>query len=111
MTALPLAAYISNLIMESATLSESATIKERNICNTGIISCKTSEALAGTKLPQGWDRFYYPFSALETMLQDITKAKRQKLRDYGPERYEQFMLKNKDEGKNKAGFWANCMEV
>lgn len=63
------------------------------------------------KTTQGWDRFYYPFDSVEVMLQDIINSRNQRVRLYGIDRYECFMKTNQLDGKQKAGFWAHCVEV
>jgi len=63
------------------------------------------------KPPQGWDRYYYGFDAVDVMIKDIIEAKALKLLQCGTEQYTRYMETNKLNGQERLGFWAKCVEV
>ena len=52
-------------------------------------------------------RFYYSINDYNKMVEDIKNFKEEQLNKYGFNYYE-YMKKNKDESKNKQGFWAKA---
>jgi hypothetical protein len=61
--------------------------------------------------PEGWERFYYGPSQVDTMLKDIVSARLKRLEEYGDSRYKQLMRANQAQGQQSRGFWQQCWEV
>lgn len=71
---------------------------------------KNQKSIYRGKSPQGWDRNYYGFQDIETLLQDILKDRDNKISRWG-DRYAKYMEKNKNQEKDKPGFWSQCVEI
>lgn len=63
------------------------------------------------KSPEGWDRYYYPFSKVDFLIKRVVLDRKMKMDKYGAKRYKQFMDDNYRDGRYKKGFWSDCVEV
>lgn len=60
---------------------------------------------------RGLERNYYGFSRVDTLIEDIQKARDNKLLKYGYSLYSQLMQQSFEKHKHEVGFWAKCVEV
>lgn len=59
----------------------------------------------------GYERRYYPFSAVDKMIDDIVEARREKMEFFGEQKYREFMEINYKMNRNKKGFWREAVLV
>jgi len=55
--------------------------------------------------------FYFDFNSLDELLKQIDADKAGRINQYGLQSYKNFMVKNKNDAKNKDGFWKQAVEV
>jgi hypothetical protein len=63
------------------------------------------------KTPEGWYKFFFPFTKVDMMIHEIIETRKRKLLRYGLDGYLKLMQKNYREKKHNAGFWRGCTEI
>lgn len=58
-----------------------------------------------------YDRFYYRDDKVDNLIKKVISDKKQKLEQYGKEKYECFMRRNQNENLDKSGFWKQAYLV
>lgn len=63
------------------------------------------------KTPEGWQRWYYPETALRNLLQDVVKERQLLKNKQGEEHYRLLMAQRELEGRGTKGFWQSAKLV
>lgn len=60
---------------------------------------------------KGFDRFIYPVSEIDSLIDHIEMERDEKYSKWGIDRYQSFVEKNMEEGHDKPGFWQKAVVV
>lgn len=58
-----------------------------------------------------YPRYYYSFSRVNQLIQDVLQHRQSRIDQYGEQRYKQFMEKNLSNSKDEEGFWKKAVLV
>lgn len=64
-----------------------------------------------SKNKKGFYRYYYPMEETDQLMKQILADRFKKMNRYGKRNYESYMTQNKEQGKNKKGFWQQAKIV
>lgn len=62
----------------------------------------------GTRIHNGYKQYFYPMYEVDLMLEMIKQDRQAKIDKYGMDKYEYYMVINKQESQDKKGFWQGC---
>lgn len=58
-----------------------------------------------------FERYFLPMRLIDVLVAKISYDRKERLAKYGEDRYKEFMKSNREEGKDKKGFWQSAKYV